>query len=88
MAGFDVLGCVTAVASAFQSGAELMKVIRKRHKKRKAERDFQEKQLQQSLEQGEQQVQLRYVADHEQLGISFKSGDGQYILRRDICVAF
>lgn len=81
MSGLEVVGCIAAVVSAFHGGAELVKAIKKKHKKRKdVERDFQEKQLQESLEQGEKQVSVRYCAEYDVFGYAFRAGDGMPVL--------
>ncbi|KAK5007755.1 hypothetical protein LTR28_004878 [Elasticomyces elasticus] len=78
MSGLEVVAlvsCVAAVVSAFHGGAELIEIIKKKHKKRKNERDCQEKILQQSLVQGERQVKDSYDAEYTRFGAAFSVGD-------------
>jgi hypothetical protein len=71
---------VAAVVSAFHSGADLVKQIRKRSKRRKGEQAYKEKSLEESLETAEVQVSQRYAKYHSELGQRFKSGDGKHYL--------
>lgn len=68
---------VSAVASAFHSGAELLKQLKKQRKKRKGEEAYKEKALLESLENGETQIEQRYAADCQELGQSIRIGDGE-----------
>ncbi|PSN67445.1 hypothetical protein BS50DRAFT_391996 [Corynespora cassiicola Philippines] len=79
MSGLEVVGAVAAVVSAFHGGAELISHIKKKHRRRSSksqtQQDFEEKQLQQSLEKGENQVQLHYSSDVRELGNIMRVGD-------------
>ncbi|KAF2204990.1 hypothetical protein GQ43DRAFT_437421 [Delitschia confertaspora ATCC 74209] len=75
MSGLEVVGAVAAVVSAFHGGAELVAHIKNKHRKRKSEQAYQEKQLQESLETGETQVGQRFAADCKELGDIVKMGD-------------
>lgn len=77
MSGLEVVGAVSAVVSAFHGGAELVKIIKKRHRRRKTRQAFQEEALQESLQTGEKQVGLRYATDYNELGVRFRMGDGK-----------
>ncbi|KAF2815404.1 uncharacterized protein BDZ99DRAFT_472681 [Mytilinidion resinicola] len=76
----QVIGAVAAVVSAFHGGAELVAQMKKKHKKRKGEQAYKEKQLQESLQSGEIQVETRYAADCRELGEYVKRGD---VIARD-----
>lgn len=82
MNSLQVSVAVAAVASAFHSGAELLKQLKKQRKKRKGEEAYKEKALLESLENGEAQIEQRYAADCRELGQSVKIGDGQYSTHR------
>jgi hypothetical protein len=73
----DTDAAVAAVVSAFHGGADLVKQIRKRSKRRKGEQAVKEKLLQESLEAGEMQISQRYTTHYEKLGQRFKAGDGE-----------
>ncbi|KAK7727098.1 hypothetical protein SLS57_003132 [Botryosphaeria dothidea] len=75
MNSLQVSVAVAAVASAFHSGAELLKQLKKQRKKRKGEEAYKEKALLESLENGEAQIEQRYAADCRELGQSVKIGD-------------
>ncbi|OCK86368.1 hypothetical protein K432DRAFT_376868 [Lepidopterella palustris CBS 459.81] len=75
MSGLEVIGAVAAVVSAFHGGAELVAHIKKKHRKRKSEQAYKEKQLQESLQTGEVQVEQRYASDCRELGEWVKRGD-------------
>ncbi|KAK0663860.1 hypothetical protein DIS24_g1020 [Lasiodiplodia hormozganensis] len=75
MAALEVSVAVSAVASAFHSGAELLKQLKKQRKKRKGEEAYKEKALLESLENGETQIEQRYAADCQELGQSIRIGD-------------
>lgn len=51
--------------------------IKKKHRKRRGEQAYKEKQLQESLQSGEVQVEARYAADCRELGEYVKRGDGE-----------
>ncbi|KAF2501508.1 hypothetical protein BU16DRAFT_201395 [Lophium mytilinum] len=76
----QVVGAVAAVVSAFHGGAELVTQIKKKHKKRKGEQAYKEKQLQESLQSGEVQIETRYGADCREMGEYVKRGD---VIARD-----
>jgi hypothetical protein len=75
-----VVGAVAAVVSAFHGGAELVAHIKKKQRRRsskgRSQQEFEEKQLQDSLETGETQVGLRYTQDLKELGELIRIGDG------------
>ena len=72
---------MSAVVSAFHGGSELLKHIKKKRRTRKArdraQHDFEERQLQDSLVAGEQQIGLRYNQDIRELGDLMRIGDGK-----------
>lgn len=77
MSGLEVVAAVSAVVSAFHGGSELLKHIRaRRRRNRQARQDFEEQQLEDSLESGEQQISRRYDADMKQFGDLMRIGDG------------
>lgn len=75
-----MIGAVAAVVSAFHGGAELVAHIKKKQRRRsskgRSQQEFEEKQLQDSLETGENQVGLRYTQDLNELGELIRIGDG------------
>ncbi|KAF2006901.1 hypothetical protein P154DRAFT_569597 [Amniculicola lignicola CBS 123094] len=79
MSGLEVIGAVAAVVSAFHGGAELVAHIKKKHRRRSSkgqtQKDFEEKQLQDSLETGETEVGKRYTSDIKELGQLMRVGD-------------
>ncbi|KAF1933024.1 uncharacterized protein M421DRAFT_1593 [Didymella exigua CBS 183.55] len=77
MSRVEVVAAVSAVVSAFHAGSELLKHIKaKRRKSRaQAQQDFEEKQLQDSLASGEQQVGYRYTQDVREMGDVVRVGD-------------
>jgi hypothetical protein len=75
MSGLEVISAVSAVVSTFHGGAELVAHIKKKYKRRKSEQAYKEKQLQESLQTGEVQVEQRYAADCRELGAYVKKGD-------------
>ncbi|KAF2712314.1 hypothetical protein K504DRAFT_531433 [Pleomassaria siparia CBS 279.74] len=79
MSGLEVIGAVAAVVSAFHGGAELMAHIKKKQRrhnsKGRSQQEFEEKQLQDSLEMGETQVGIRYTQDLDELGEIIRIGD-------------
>jgi len=78
MSGLEVVAAVSAVVSAFHGGSELLKHIKaKRRKTRQARQEFEEKQLQDSLVSGEQQISHRYDQDMRQFGDLMRIGDGK-----------
>jgi hypothetical protein len=86
MSGIEVVAAVSAVVSAFHAGSELLKHIKaKRRKSRQAQQEFEEKQLQESLVSGEQQIVVRYAQDMRQFGDLVRVGDGQSLHVRSPC---
>lgn len=78
MSGIEVVAAVSAVISAFHGGSELIKHIKaKRRRARQAQQEFEEKQLQDSLVSGEQQISTRYEQDIRQFGDLMRVGDGK-----------
>ncbi|CAO2658266.1 Nn.00g059890.m01.CDS01 [Neocucurbitaria sp. VM-36] len=79
MSGIEVVAAVSAVISAFHGGSELLKHIKAKRRTRKlrdqAQQEFEEKQLQDSLVTGEQQIGLRYMQDMRELGDLMRVGD-------------
>ncbi|KAH4972860.1 hypothetical protein HBI18_088230 [Parastagonospora nodorum] len=76
MSGIEVVAAVSAIISAFHGGSELLKHIKaKRRKSRQAQQDFEEKQLQDSLVSGEQQIGYRYAQDMREFGDLMRIGD-------------
>jgi hypothetical protein len=72
---------VSAIISAFHGASDLLKHIKKRRKARaQAQQDFEEKQLQNSLDSGELQIGLRYTQDIRELGDYVRIGDGKYLV--------
>jgi hypothetical protein len=75
----QVVGAVAAVVSAFHGGAELVAHIKKKRRRRsKAQQEFEEKQLQDSLQSGQTAVEQRYVADIREMGEIVRIGDGLF----------
>lgn len=68
------------MVSAFHGGAELVAHIKKKHRRRssksRTQEEFEEKQLQNSLETGETQVVQRFASDVKELGEIVRIGDG------------
>jgi hypothetical protein len=84
MSGIEVVAAVSAIISAFHGGSELLKHIKeKRRKSRKQE--LEEKQLQDSLVSGEQQIGFRYAQDMREFGDLMRIGDGKLHLARNPC---
>ncbi|KAF2190978.1 hypothetical protein K469DRAFT_746440 [Zopfia rhizophila CBS 207.26] len=75
MSKFEVVSAVAAIISAFHDGTELVAQIKKKSRRRKSEQEFQEKQLQDSLQAGEIQVGQQYAADLKELGEMVRIGD-------------
>jgi hypothetical protein len=73
---------VSAIISAFHGGSDLLKHIKQKRRKARAQaqQDFEEKQLQNSLDSGELQIGLRYTQDIRELGDYVRVGDGRYLL--------
>jgi hypothetical protein len=79
MSGIEVVAAVSAIISAFHGGSELLKHIKaKRRKSRQAQQEFEEKQLQDSLVSGEQQIGFRYAQDMREFGDLMRIGDGKF----------
>lgn len=77
MNSLQVSVAVSAVASAFHSGAELLKQLKKQRKKRRGEDAYREKTLLESLEHAETQIEERYAIDSKELGQSVRIGDSK-----------
>jgi hypothetical protein len=79
MSGIEVVVAVSAIISAFHGGSELLKHIKaKRRKSRQAQQqEFEEKQLQNSLVSGEQEIGFRYAQDIREFGDLIRIGDGK-----------
>jgi hypothetical protein len=78
MSGIEVVAAIAAIISAFHGGAELLKHVKgKRRKSRQAQQEFEEKQLQDSLLSGEQQIGFRYAQDMREFGDLIRIGDGK-----------
>ncbi|KAF1948045.1 hypothetical protein EJ02DRAFT_417523 [Clathrospora elynae] len=79
MSGLEVFAAVSAVISAFHGGSELLKHVKQKRRTRKArdlaQQEWEEKQLQESLVSGEQQIDLRYKQDLRELGDFMRVGD-------------
>jgi hypothetical protein len=73
---------VSAIISAFHGGSDLLKHIKQKRRKARAQaqQDYEEKQLQNSLDSGELQIGLRYTQDIRELGDYVRIGDGKYLL--------
>jgi hypothetical protein len=73
------------VISAFHAGSELLKHIKAKRRKARAaaQQEFEEKQLQDSLVSGEQQIGFRYTQDMREMGDVVRIGDSKlWHLRR------
>ncbi|KAF3007436.1 hypothetical protein E8E13_003642 [Curvularia kusanoi] len=77
MSGVEVVAAVSAVVSAFHAGSELLKHIKAKRRKARAaaQQEFEEKQLQDSLVSGEQQIGFRYTQDMREMGDAVRIGD-------------
>lgn len=81
MAAVDVAGCVTAVASAFQGGADLVQAIMERRDKKKWRKDkdqesvFQERMLHRALVDAASQCQNTALDRRQRFGQAFDRGD-------------
>ncbi|KAF2632367.1 hypothetical protein BU25DRAFT_406909 [Macroventuria anomochaeta] len=77
MSGVEVVAAVSAVVSAFHAGSELLKHIKAKRRKARAaaQQEFEEKQLQDSLISGEQQIGFRYTQDMREMGDVVRVGD-------------
>lgn len=80
MSGIEVVAAVSAIISAFHGGSELLKLIKeKRRKSRQAQQQqLEEKQLQDSLVSGEQQINSRYGQDIKEFGDLMRVGDREF----------
>jgi hypothetical protein len=68
------------VVSAFHAGSELLKHIKAKRRKARAaqaQQEFEEKQLQDSLVSGEQQIGFRYTQDVREMGDVVRVGDSK-----------
>jgi hypothetical protein len=81
MSGIEVVAAVSAIISAFHGGSELLKHIKaKRRRVRQAQQsqqELEEKQLEDSLESGEQQIGFRWAQDQREFGDLIRIGDGK-----------
>lgn len=78
---------MSAVINAFHEASELLKHIKaKRRKTHRALQEFEEKQLQDSLVSGEQQIGFRYAQDMRELGDAMRVGDGMAMIITHIIV--
>ncbi|KZM24042.1 uncharacterized protein EKO05_0004608 [Ascochyta rabiei] len=77
MSGVEVVAAVSAIVSAFHAGSELLKHIKAKRRKARAQaqQEFEEKQLQDSLVSGEQQIGSRYAQDMREMGDLVRVGD-------------
>ncbi|KAF2133569.1 hypothetical protein P153DRAFT_353902 [Dothidotthia symphoricarpi CBS 119687] len=77
MSGLEVVAAVSAVISAFHGGSELLKHLKqkRRNARTQAQQEFEERQLQDSLETGEHQIGFRYAQDMKELGDHIRVGD-------------
>jgi hypothetical protein len=75
MSGLEIVACVGAVVSAFNSGRELIKALKKRRKKRAFFLGTATGGLDQSLTSGPPAVQTRYDSGFAQFGPRFAQGD-------------
>ena len=66
---------MTAIIGAYQESAELVARIKKTSRGCQNEQAFQEKQLQESLQNGGRIIKDRYIADCRALGLYVKKGD-------------
>jgi hypothetical protein len=79
MSGLEVVAAVSAIVSAFHGGSELLKHIKeKRRKSRRVQQELEERQLQDSLVSGEQQIGFRYAQDIREFGDLMRVGDGEF----------
>jgi hypothetical protein len=79
MSGLEVVAAVSAIVSAFHGGSELLKHIKeKRRKSRRVQQELEERQLQDSLVSGEQQIGFRYAQDIREFGDLMRVGDGKF----------
>jgi hypothetical protein len=86
MSGLEVVAAVSAIVSAFHGGSELLKHIKeKRRKSRRVQQELEERQLQDSLVSGEQQIGFRYAQDIREFGDLMRVGDGKSNLVRCPC---
>lgn len=67
------------MVSAFHAGSELLKHIKAKRRKSRAaaQQEFEEKQLQDSLVSGEQQIGFRYTQDMREMGDVVRVGDSK-----------
>lgn len=73
----QVIAAVSAVVSAFHAGNELLQHVKAKRRKARAQaqQEFEEKQLQESLVSGEQQIGYRYAQDMREMGDLVRVGD-------------
>jgi hypothetical protein len=81
MSGIEVVAAVSAIISAFHGGSELLKHIKEKRRKvrqaRQSQQEFEEKQLEDSLVSGKQQIGFRWEQDLRQFGDLIRVGDGK-----------
>jgi hypothetical protein len=81
MSGIEVVAAVSAIISAFHGGSELLKHIKEKRRKvrqaRQLQQEFEEKQLEDSLVSGKQQIGFRWEQDLRQFGDLIRVGDGK-----------
>lgn len=67
------------MVSAFHAGSELLKHIKAKRRKARAQaqQEFEENQLQDSLTSGEQQIGFRYTQDMREMGDVVRVGDSK-----------
>ena len=75
MSGLEIAACVAGIVSAFNSGRELVRAIKKQRKKGREKRRAEE--LQNSLSVGAPAIQAEYDLDVARLGPRFNAGDGR-----------
>lgn len=82
MAGVEVLGCMSAIVSAFQGGADLAQSIQERKQKKKRRKDsdmeqmYAEKMLHKALLDAAEKTQAECVERRHRFGQAFVQGDG------------
>lgn len=74
----QVVAAVSAVISAFHDGSEQLKHLRekRRNARTQTQQEFEERQLEDSLETSERQIGFRYAQDMKELGDHIRIGDG------------
>jgi hypothetical protein len=81
MSGIEVVAAVSAIISAFHGGSELLKHVKAKRRRvrqaRQSQQELEEKQLEDSLESGEQQIGFRWAQDEREFGDLIRVGDGK-----------